>query len=395
MIEIDGSLGEGGGQVLRSALTLSLLTRQPVRLTNIRGRRPKPGLQPQHLTAVKAAAAISSATVTGAALDSQELTFAPADVRACDYRFDIGTAGSTSLVLQTIYLPLALASTAGAGLPPAPPSEITPTAGAGLPTTPPSEITLIGGTHVPWSPSFHYLDLQWRPYVVRLGLRIGLELELAGFYPQGNGQVQARIERVERITGLHLTERGALKGIHGISAVANLDKSIAERQRAQAMRRLQGRHNRLEIELLDLPSRVKGTFLLLLAEFKHGSACYVGLGAPGKRAEQVADEACLWLERFLATNGALDEYLADQLLLPLAFAEGPSELRTAKVTPHLLTNAEIIRAFGAAEIEIAGETGKPGLVRVRPATGDRRQGTGDRSQGSEVRGQGTGDRDGR
>jgi RNA 3'-terminal phosphate cyclase (ATP) len=119
------------------------------------------------------------------------------------------------------------------------------------------------------------------------------------------------------------------------------------------------------------------------------------LGAPGKRAEQVADEACLWLERFLATNGALDEYLADQLLLPLAFAEGPSELRTAKVTPHLLTNAEIIRAFGAAEIEIAGETGKPGLVRVRPATGDRRQGTGDRSQGSEVRGQGTGDRDGR
>jgi RNA 3'-terminal phosphate cyclase (ATP) len=427
MIEIDGSLGEGGGQVLRSALTLSLLTRQPVRLTNIRGRRPKPGLQPQHLTAVKAAAAISSATVTGAALDSQELIFAPADVRAGDYRFDIGTAGSTSLVLQTIYLPLALASTAGAGLLTVPPSEITPTAGAGLPTTPPSEITptagaglplappseitptagaglltvppseitLIGGTHVPWSPSFHYLDLQWRPYVERLGLKIGLELELAGFYPQGNGQVQARIERVERITGLHLTERGALKGIHGISAVANLDKSIAERQRAQAMRRLQGRHNRLEIELLDLPSRVKGTFLLLLAEFKHGSACYVGLGAPGKRAEQVADEACLWLERFLATNGALDEYLADQLLLPLAFAEGPSELRTAKVTPHLLTNAEIIRAFGAAEIEIAGETGKPGLVRVRPATGDRRQGTGDRSQGSEVRGQGTGDRDGR
>jgi len=350
MIEINGSLGEGGGQVLRSALTLSLLTQQPVRLTNIRGRRPKPGLQPQHLTAVKAAAEISSATVTGAALDSQELTFAPADVRAGDYRFDIGTAGSTSLVLQTIYLPLAL----GPDL-----------SGLGDPKGLGSEITLIGGTHVPWSPSFHYLDLQWRPYVERLGLRIGLELELAGFYPQGNGQARARIERVERIGGMHLTERGALKGIQGISAVANLDKSIAERQRAQAMRRLQGRHNRIEIELLDLPSRVKGTFLLLLAEFKHGSACYVGLGAPGKRAEQVADEACLWLERFLATNGALDEYLADQLLLPLAFAEGPSELRTAKVTPHLLTNAEIIRAFGAAEIEIAGETGKPGLVRVR------------------------------
>jgi RNA 3'-terminal phosphate cyclase (ATP) len=124
----------------------------------------------------------------------------------------------------------------------------------------------------------------------------------------------------------------ALKRISGLSAVANLEISIAERQRSQALRRLRGRDKQIEIELLELPARGKGTFLLLLAEFRRGSACYVALGALGKRAEQVADEACLWLEKFLTGTGAVDEYLADQILLPLAFAEGPSEYRTARVT---------------------------------------------------------------
>ena len=357
MIEINGSLGEGGGQVLRSSLTLSMLTRLPVHLTHIRARRPKPGLQAQHLAAVRAAATISAAQVEGAALNSQELTFAPGNVRPGDYRFDIGTAGSTSLVLQTIFLPLALAR------------SHCNIAGAGLQTVPPalSEITLIGGTHVSWSPCFHYLDLQWLPYLRRMGIDATLELLLAGFYPQGNGQVRARIAPAREIAPLQLPERGALKGIRGISAVANLDMAIAERQRNQALQRLKGRHSKIDIELADLPARTKGTFLLLLAEFRHASACFVGLGALGKRAEQVADEACLWLEKFLAGTGAIDEYLADQLLLPLAFASGESKFRTAQVTPHLLTNAEVIRAFGVAEIEIGREHGKEGNVRVVPA----------------------------
>jgi RNA 3'-terminal phosphate cyclase (ATP) len=348
MIEIDGSLGEGGGQVLRSALTLSVLTRQAVRLTHIRARRPKPGLQPQHLAAVKAAAAISAAQVEGAALDAQQLTFTPDRVRGGDYRFDIGTAGATSLVLQTIYLPLALSVS---------------------PPAPASEITLIGGTHVPWSPSFHYLDLQWRPYLTRLGLSIGLDLLLAGFYPVGNGELRAEIAPAGPIPPLLLPERGALRRLRGISAVANLDTSIAERQRDHALRRLHSRHKGVEIELLDLPARSKGTFLLLLAEFRHGSACYVGLGALGKRAEQVADEACLWLEKFLDSGGAVDEYLADQLLLPLAFAEGASRFRTVRVTEHLRTNAEIIHAFDAAQIEIERGAGGAGLVHVTPTRG--------------------------
>ncbi|PKO21008.1 MAG: RNA 3'-phosphate cyclase [Chloroflexi bacterium HGW-Chloroflexi-1] len=343
MIEIDGSLGEGGGQVLRSALTLAVMTGQPMRITNIRARRKKPGLQAQHLAAVNAAAAISGAEVEGAHLGASELRFQPGAVRPGDYRFDIGTAGAASLVLQTIFLPLGLA--------------------AG-----PSEVTIIGGTHVPWSPCFHYLDLQWLPFMHRIGFDTTLELLLAGFYPQGNGQIRARIEPIKTIAPLDLPERGGLKGIRGISAVANLDMSIAERQRKRALNRLQGRHNRIDIELLDLPARAKGTCLLLQAEFKRSSACYFGLGALGKRAEQVADEACLWLEKFLATNGAVDEYLADQLLLPLAFAEGPSEYRTAKVTPHLLTNAEIIRMFDVATIEIEDDSGKSGLVRITPGS---------------------------
>ncbi len=349
MIHMDGSLGEGGGQVLRSSLTLSILTGQPVQLTNIRARRPKPGLQAQHLTAVSTAAAICGAEVTGAAIGSGELIFVPGPVQPGSYRADISTAGATSLVLQTVFLPLGWRNQVSRR------NLVSPT-----------EITLTGGTHVPWSPSIHYLTMQWLPMLRRLGFDAEIELLLAGFYPEGHGQVRATIRPVERIAPLRLPERGALRGIRGISAVANLDMSIAERQRNRALTRLKGRHSKIEIELLDLPARNKGTFLLLLAEFKHSSACYVSLGALGKRAEQVADEACLWLERFLDSTGTVDEYLADQLLLPLAFAEGESLFRTARVTEHLRTNAEVIRAFGVAEIEIEKEAGGVGLVRVKP-----------------------------
>lgn len=370
MIYIDGSLGEGGGQVLRSSLTLSVMTGQPVHLTNIRARRPKPGLQAQHLAAVRAAAAVCGAEVTAAAIGSQELTFVPGSIQPGSYRADIGTAGSTSLVLQTVFLPLALPYVILRGRSPEESALPLRDGDSSLPLVAQndrqSDITLTGGTHVPWSPCTHYLTLHWLPMLRRLGFDAEIELLLGGFYPQGNGQVRATIRPVDRIAPLHLPERGALRGIRGISAVANLDMSIAERQRDRALRRLQGRHNRIEIELLDLPARSKGTFLLLLAEFKHGAACYASLGAIGKRAEQVADEACLWLEKFLAGAGAVDEYLADQLLLPLAFADGESLFRTARVTEHLRTNAEVIRAFGAAEIAIEKEQGGIGLVRVTP-----------------------------
>jgi len=207
-IEIDGSIGEGGGQVLRSSLALSLVTGQALHIKNIRSRRPKPGLMPQHLKAVQAAAAIGMARTEGSHLGSQSLVFEPRGIRSGRFDFDIGTAGSTSLVLQTILLPLSVAKE-------------------------PSSVTVRGGTHVPWSPCFHYLDLHWLRYMRAIGFNVQLAMELAGFYPQGAGIVHAVVQPTTQILPLRLTERGTLKRIHGISAVSNLDVSIAERQRNQ------------------------------------------------------------------------------------------------------------------------------------------------------------------
>lgn len=348
-LTIDGSQGEGGGQVLRSALTLSVITGRAIHITNIRSGRTKPGLRPQHLKSVDAAAAVSKAQVDGAALNATALAFSPKAIRSGRYKMDIGTAGSTSLVLQTIFLPLSLASSA-------------------------SSVIITGGTHVPWSPCYHYLEYHWLPYLQQMGFQAKLSLDQAGFYPPGGGRISATIRPALDIEPLNITRRGSLLRITGISAVANLKKSIADRQKRQAMRRLQSlpwgnRSPEIRIKTITLPSPVKGTFLLLLGEFERGRCCYYGLGELGKPAERVADEAVDALLAFMETDGAVDQYLADQLLLPLCLAKGESQIRTSQVTQHLLTNAAILRAFLPARIEIQGNLGASGLVRVIPARG--------------------------
>ncbi|BCR06754.1 ribosomal subunit interface protein [Desulfuromonas versatilis] len=339
MVEIDGSYGEGGGQVLRSALSLSLLTGRAVRLKNIRSGRSRPGLMPQHLKAVQAASAVGRARVEGAAPGSTALVFEPAGLHPGQFRFDIGTAGSTSLVLQTILLPLCLAGE-------------------------PSHCVITGGTHVPWSPCYHYLQRLWLPCLRRAGLEVALEMERTGFYPRGGGKISASIAPVEALRPLSLAERGAIRSASLLSFVTQLDERIAERQLHQARRRLAGRFGRIEQELAELPGPGKGSLLLVVAEFEHSRCCYYGLGERGKSAERVADEAVDALERFLGSGGAIDEHLADQLLLPLALAEGRSELRTARVTEHLLTNAWVIRQFLPADIVIEEAPGRAGLVRI-------------------------------
>ncbi len=341
MIHIDGTMGEGGGQVLRSSLTLSLITGRPVWFTRIRARRDRPGLGYQHRMAVHAAARIAGARVEGARVGSQELEFVPDAVVPGEYHFDIGTAGSTSLVLQTLLLPLALAPGA-------------------------SRIAVTGGTHVPSSPCFHYLDWHWRVMLARLGIRFDLHMTRAGFYPPGGGEVLAAVPGNARIEGLDLRQRGRLVAVHGLSAVANLPLEIAERQRSQAMRRLGGLDCPLEIELENMPAHSPGTVLVLLARFEHGQACFFALGARGKRAERVADEAVDALHGLLAGEGAMDRWLADQLLLPLALADEPSVFSTSEVTLHLLTHADVIRAFLPVAIQIDGAMGEPGVVHVGP-----------------------------
>lgn len=339
MIHIDGSLGEGGGQVLRTSLALSIVTGQAVSITNIRAKRPKPGLRPQHLSAVKAACEISKGECEGASIGSRSLEFHPQTIRPGRYRFDIGTAGSTSLVLQTIFLPLSKAEVA-------------------------STITITGGTHVPASPSFHYLDYQWLPFMRRLGLDGTLSLESAGFFPEGGGKISVTVRPCQDVTPVNLVERGKLQQIRGISAFANLDRRIAERQRSQVLRRLGDRYPINDLRVTQLPARHKGTMLLLLAEFEHSQACYFALGEIGKPAERVADEAVDSLLEFLDSGGVIDQYLADQLLLPLAFASGNSRLYTSRVTNHLVTNAAVIQEFVPVRIEIEGEIGHPGMVSI-------------------------------
>jgi len=342
---IDGSKGEGGGQVLRSALSLSLLTGRPFHLFQIRAGRDKPGLRPQHLAAVQAAAQVSGARVTGDRVGSSEIDFAPGTVRPGDYVFDIGSAGSTSLVLQTLLLPLAVASEA-------------------------SRLTIRGGTHVPWSPCFHYLDWQWRPFLGRMGITFDLSMTIAGFYPRGGGELRARIPGGARPMTLHLTERGEIRRIRGVSGVANLPLAIAERQRDQALRRLKSILPRPtpELELVEFPACSRGTVLVLLAECEVGQGCCFALGARGKRAEQVADEAAQSLSDFLCSGGAVDQWLADQLLLPLAIAGGRSVLSTSRITSHLITNAAVIRLFLPVEIRLGGPVGSPATVRLEPAS---------------------------
>ena len=341
MVETDGSYGEGGGQILRSSLTLSALTGQPLHLQNIRASRKQPGLRPQHLTAVKAIAKITRAELQGATQNASQLNLHPQSIQPGKYRFDIPTAGALTLVLQTIFLPLSFA-------------EAT------------SWVTLTGGTHVRWSPIYHYLKENWLPLMQTLGFRLEMTLDKAGFFPGGGGEVTLKVLPHKALTPYRCTHRGDLESIRGLSGVANLKDQIATRQKHQALKRLYPVYRNSKIQTLRLPSPVKGTFILLKANFTQcGSACTTALGAPGKPAEQVADEAVDQLLSFLETDGCVDHYLADQLLLPLSLIEGQSEFRTNAITDHLLTNAHMVRQFLPATIEIGEEKAAPGLVQIQ------------------------------
>jgi len=348
MLELDGSLGEGGGQILRTSLALSLLTGKPFHLFNLRAGRAKPGLQPQHLMSVRAAAAIGQANIRGASKDSSDLVFEPGQVSAGRYHFPIGTAGATGLVLHTVYLPLALC---GGG---------------------PSELILEGGTHVSTSPCFHFLDTTWRAYMELLGIDIRLRMIRPGFYPRGGGRVDVTVQPVKKLRGLRLLERGEPKSVTGISAVAGLPEEIARRQARRAMNRLKDTGLRVNIRE-ETWSGGPGTVLTLTLDTQPAPTMFFGLGARGKRAERVADEAVDQALSYLVglraltqpgSPSTLDPHSADQIVLPLALADEPSEFTVSEVTSHLLTNIAVIRRFVEREIICEGEGGAPGTVRI-------------------------------
>lgn len=362
-IIIDGSYGEGGGQVLRTALTLSLLTGQPFRIEKIRAGRPKPGLQPQHLTCVRAAAAISGATVQGDSLGSQVLDFSPGPVRPGDYTFNVaeerGSAGAITLVLQTILLPLALAEARSI-----------------------STVRLLGGTHVPWSPPYHYIEQVFLPMLASLGIRAQTTLVRWGFYPLGGGEAFITLEATEQspaiegtgtgkqgiLRPLHLTSAGRLLSLSGFSAVANLPLSIAKRQRDRALGILLRHGFVAEIDLIEAPASGQGTAVFLVARYENSLAGFSALGARGKPAEQVAEEACHAFLEHHRSGAAVDPHLADQLILPLGLVQEESYFTTSRVTRHLLTNIWVAEQFLGKRFAVEGEEGGAGAVKVEKAT---------------------------
>jgi RNA 3'-terminal phosphate cyclase (ATP) len=349
LVTLDGSYGEGGGQIARTALTLSAITGRPFRLDNIRANREIGGLRPQHLAAVRAMAQLCSAHVQGAELGSRSLLFEPtASPSAGEYVFNIvaltdaQSAGSTTLLLQTVLLPLALVHGD-------------------------SRVVLAGGTHVAWSPPYHFLADVYLPLLWRLGLEIRLELGRWGWYPRGGGEITACITggaARDALKPLLLTDRGRLLSVWGLSVASNLPEHIVERQRDRALARLRARHIKARIETPSAPSPGPGTLLFLVAEFERAIAGFTGYGRLRYPAEKVADDACDAFEAHLKGGGALDPHAADQALLPLALAPGASRFTTSAVTRHLLTNAWVIAQFGAGEITIEGDEGQPGSVTV-------------------------------
>jgi RNA 3'-terminal phosphate cyclase (ATP) len=346
LIELDGTFGEGGGQILRTSLALSLVTGRAFHLRNIRARRTKPGLQPQHLMSVRAAAAIGLAQLRGAALGSTDLTFAPGQVLPDKYDFPIGTAGATGLVLHTLYLPLALK------------------------TADPSELTITGGTHVTTSPCFDFLDTTWRAYLTLFGLRLSLKLQRPGFYPRGGGVLTAHIQPCARLQGFHPAPPGPVSEVTGFSAVAGLPEDIARRQARRATFRLKQAGLKVDVRH-ESWSGGPGTVLALTLPTRPVPTLFFGLGARGKPAERVADEAVdQALAHVRSGPAGVDSHSADQIVLPLALAEDPSEFPVAAVTLHLLTNIEVIRRFVERDIRCEGEAGGPGRVSIGPRPTD-------------------------
>lgn len=345
-IELDGSFGEGGGQILRTALSLSCITGNTLRIFNIRKGREKPGLMPQHCTCITAVSAICSARVSGNEKGSTELSFSPGKVHAGSYRFDIGTAGSSSLVLQTLLLPLILAGK-------------------------PSHLSVTGGTHVPWSPPFDYIAGIFLPMLRRIGITAEASINRYGFYPRGGGEVMCTISPAKSIVALSLTERGALRAVTGRSVVARLPLRIAERQKQSALEALAP--IAAVIDTVEVPADGAGTFVFVGGRYAHTRAGFSSLGRRGKPAEEVGREAAQQFTEFDASSACLDPYLADQIVLYLSLARAESSFTVSRITGHLLTNLWVIDKFLNISYAVDGNRGSEGRVVIRPGKGERIQ----------------------
>ena len=342
-IIIDGSEGEGGGQVLRTSLSLSAITGKPVRIENVRGRRKKPGLFRQHLTAFKAAAEICGARMEGAELGSSEIAFYPDEIKGGKYDFAIGSAGATNLVAQTVLPILAHADE-------------------------PSKVTISGGTHNQWAPTFDFLDQAFLPQFRKMGGRASAELKAHGFYPAGGGSMTLTVKPTQTPERLELTDRGAPVGTKAVVIVANLKRDIANRELKTVLNAMNLAPEQGEITHVEGPG--PGNVVTLFMEYENVTEVFIGLGQYGVRAEAVGKSVVKQAQNYMPArnaagdiNTAVGEHLADQLLLPMALFGG-GIFTTTDISQHTYTNIDIIRRFLDVEIKLTQNGRKCWTVEV-------------------------------
>ncbi|HET6375333.1 MAG TPA: RNA 3'-terminal phosphate cyclase [Methylocella sp.] len=327
MITIDGSYGEGGGQIIRTALALSIITRKPFEIERIRAGRKKPGLLAQHLTSVRAAADICRARVEGAEMGSQILRFEPGNVVPGNYTWNIGTAGSTTLVLQTVLPPLVLASG-------------------------PSVLVIEGGTHAKGAPPFDFLQRAFLPLLNRMGPGVSAELVRYGFYPAGGGKIVVTIRPAAQLSPIHLESRGARLSKQARAVIASLPRHIAERELAVVKQEMPGWDKpELVVETVS-DTRSPGNFVMLAFQMENVTEVFTAIGERGVSAEQVARQAVERARQYLSLDVAAGPNLADQLLVPMALA-GRGSFTTGPLSLHATTNIEVLRKFLDVQIETA------------------------------------------
>ena len=341
MIDVDGSMMEGGGQLLRMATTYSAILRKPVRIYNIRAGRKPPGLKQQHLVTLRAASELCNASVKGDELGSKIIEFNPGEIEGGEYSIDIGTAGSISLLLQCL-APIAVFAASSVAL------------------------RVKGGTAVAWSPTIPFVDnVVWRCYR-SMGAICQLELHKHGFYPKGGGEVVARFKPVEELNGFH-AEHKKVEKIFGVSICGRLPSHVAKRQASSAQSIIVDSGLKAEIEVESLEGESAplspGSLICLWAD-----SMYLGsdsLGKRGKPAEKVGSEAATSLVNQLKTGAQVDYHTADHLVLPISLSKYDSSFMTSRISLHTLTAIEMAKAFTDAEFKVKGKEGDPGFITCR------------------------------